>query len=107
MQRRGSQRGSGLGRADSQSHRDKSKQYPQELSFKPQPKEGISYYLVVCGATQHEKDHYIFADFMGYCYLLQQKGIGSDFYNCLDLDKNFGYLSNLNVSRKGQLSLWL
>jgi hypothetical protein len=98
MQRRGSQRGGGLGRSDSQSHRDKSKHYPQELGPQTQPKEGTSYYLVVCGATNPEKDHYVFSDFMGYCYLLQQKGIGGDFYNCLDLDKCFGYLSKINVS---------
>ena len=95
MQRTKSQRGSGLNR--SSSHRDKSKIYPESFSSFKRPKEGTAYYLVVCGAVGSQ-DSYVFSDLMGYCFLLQKRGVGGDFYNCSDLDKCFGEVSELNVS---------
>lgn len=95
MQRSNSQRGGGLNR--SRSHRDKKKVYPQELAAPAQAKQATSFYLVVCGATE-ATDHWIFSDFMGFCFLLKQKGVGGDFLNCLDLDQCFGLLSLENVS---------
>jgi hypothetical protein len=95
MQRSNSQRSGGLNRSGS--HRDQKKVHPQELGAPTQAKQATSFYLVVCGATK-AKDHWIFSDFMGYCFLLKQKGVGGDFLNCLDLDQCFGELSLENVS---------
>ncbi len=95
MQRSNSHRGGGLGR--SRSHRDKQTVDPQELSTPTKAKHATSFYLVVCGATD-PRDHWTFSDFMGYCFLLKQKGVDGDSLNCLDLDECFGELSLKNVS---------
>ncbi|KAK2792175.1 hypothetical protein FQN52_003943 [Onygenales sp. PD_12] len=58
---------------------------------------GKCYYLVVCGCDRPQS-HWIFSDFMGYCYLLKEQGIEGDFLNCMDLDAAFGLLSMDNIS---------
>jgi len=66
-------------------------------AIRPKPASNL-YHLVVCGATKPERDGFIFANFMAFCYYLSQKGAGGTFLNCLDIDKVFGALSNLTPS---------
>lgn len=45
----------------------------------------------MCGATK-EEDGFIFSDFMGYCFSLQQKGVGGRFLSCFPLNEHFAWL---------------
>jgi hypothetical protein len=82
------------------SGRDKTKAIPQLSDDAPQPK---AYYLVVCGAKNHEADSWFFGDFLGFCRVLKSHGIGGDFLNCFPIEEFFnqsGY-KEVKFGRKG------
>lgn len=51
--------------------------------------EKTSYNLVVCGATDPQKEGWMFSDFMGYCMTLKKYGIAGDLYSCFPIEETF------------------
>ena len=78
------------------SARDKSKPIP-ELSG-PALRKSTSH-LVVCGATEHKKDHWLFGDFLGFVDTLKKANppIHGDFINCFLLGVYFNYSNEQDI----------
>lgn len=98
-------------------HRTKSRQDPKKAQAQGQllgaqqsnSREKQSFYLVICGATDHTQG-FIFSDFMGFCLALKENGVGGDFYSCFPLERHFAWLRNENnppidVIKFGKLGL--
>ena len=95
------------------SNRDKSKPLPNlgpdsPQRARPPVPQGTAHYLVVCGATKHE-DGFIFSDFMGYCSILQERGINGTFLSCFPLRQHWSWLETykpgVNDIKFGRISL--
>jgi hypothetical protein len=74
----------------------KAQQQSEVLGTSQNPREKTSLNLVVCGATNPEKDGYIFSDFMGFCMALRELGVGGDFLSCFPVEDHFIWLRNKN-----------
>ena len=91
---------------------DKSKKLPDHLGPPSRPfarasrPSGTSHYLVVCRATNHLRDGFIFRDFLGYCTFLKSNGVEGAFLSCFPIEQHFVYLKNqFNIDdiKSGQL----
>jgi len=71
----------------------------------PPPSSPTSFNLVVCGPTNDEKDGFIFADFLGFCALLSQKGSIANFYPPIRLINTWG-ISVTKASTISNLANW-
>ncbi|KAI9760856.1 MAG: hypothetical protein M1840_002189 [Geoglossum simile] len=79
------------------SARDKSKPLP-DLSG-PALKKNSTSHLVVCGATDYDRDHWLFGDFLGFVDILKKANppIHGDFINCFPLGTYFDFSGTQDI----------